>query len=115
MGNNLVIMMRHSPFSTVRNFEALRSCVGLSMGDDPLTMLFVEDGVYTVSAKGKPVLEGFDWNKHLEMLKELDFQLVVDKQSADERSVTEFNWEPEVMSREQIASLLKDAKAVITY
>ena len=115
MGDNLVIMMRHSPFSTVRNFEALRSCVGLSMGDDPLTMLFVEDGIYTVSAKGKPVLEGFDWNKHLEMLKELEFQLVVDKQSADERGVAEFNWEPEVMSREQIAALLKDAKAVITY
>ncbi|MHB8173099.1 MAG: DsrE family protein [Nitrospirota bacterium] len=115
MGDNLVIMMRHSPFSTVRNFEALRSCVGLSMGDSPLTMLFVEDGVYTVSAKGKPVLDGFDWNKHLEMLKELDFALVVDKDSANERGVTEFNWEPEVMSREQIATLLKDAKAVITY
>ncbi len=115
MGDNLVIMMRRSPFSTVRNYEALRSCVGLSMGDAPLTMLFIEDGVYTVAAKGKPVLEGFDWNKHLEMLKELEFQLVVDKQSADERGVTEFNWEPEVMSREQIAALLKDAKAVITY
>ncbi len=115
MGDKLVTMMRHSPFSTVRNFEALRSCVGLSMGDSPLTMLFVEDGVYTLSAKGKPVLDGFDWNKHLEMLKELDFQLVVEKESADERGVTEFNWEPEVMSREQVAALLKDAKAVITY
>ena len=115
MGDNLVTMMRRSPFSTVRNFEALRSCVGLSMGDAPLTMLFVEDGVYTLSAKGKPVLDGFDWNKHLEMLKELDFQFVVEKESADERGVTEFNWEPDVMSREQVAALLKDAKAVITY
>ncbi len=115
MGDNIVIMMRRSPFSTVRNFDALRSCVGLTMGDSPLTMIFVEDGVYTVSAKGRPVLEGFDWNKHLEMLKELEFELVVDKDSAAERGVTEFNHEPLVKSRDEIAGILKDAKAIITY
>ena len=115
MGDNIVIMLRRSPFSTVRNFDALRSCVGLTMGDAPLTMVFVEDGVYTVSAKGKPVLEGFDWNKHLEMLKELEFDLVVDKESAAERGVTEFNHEPLVKSRDEIAGILKDAKAIITY
>jgi sulfur relay (sulfurtransferase) DsrF/TusC family protein len=115
MGDNIAIMMRRSPFSTVRVFEALRSCVGLSMGDAPLTMVFVEDGVYTLSAKGKPMLEGFDWNKHLEMLKELEFELVVDKESADERGVKEFNWEPSLKSRDEIAAILKDARAVITY
>jgi len=115
MGDNLVIMMRHSPFSSTRTFDALRSCVGLTMGDDPLTMVFVEDGVYALSAKGKPILEGFDWNKHLEMLKDLEFDLIVDKQSADERGVTEFNWEPLVKSRDEVAAVLKDAKAVITY
>ncbi len=115
MGDNIVIMLRRSPFSTVRNFDALRSCVGLTMGDAPLTMVFVEDGVYTVSAKGKPVLEGFDWNKHLEMLKELEFDLVVDKDSAAERGITEFNHEPLVKSRDEIAGILKDAKAIITY
>ena len=115
MGENLAIMMRRSPFNSVRIHEALRSCVGLSMGDSPLTMVFVEDGVYALSAKGKPVIAGFDWNKHLEMLKELEFDLIVDKQSADERGITEFNHEPLVKSRDEIAAILKDAKAVITY
>lgn len=115
MGDNLAIMMRRSPFNSVRIHEALRSCVGLSMGDAPLTMVFVEDGVYALSAKGKPVIAGFDWNKHLEMLKELEFDLIVDKQSADERGITEFNHEPALKSRDEIAAILKDAKAVITY
>ena len=115
MGENIVIMLRRSPFSSVRSFDALRSCVGLTMGDAPLTMVFVEDGVYTLSAKGRPVLEGFDWNKHLEMLKELEFDLVVDKDSAAERGVTAFNHEPLVKSKDEIAGILKDAKAIITY
>ncbi len=115
MGDNLAIMMRRSPFNSVRVHEALRSCVGLSMGDSPLTMVFVEDGVYTLSAKGKPILSGFDWNKHLEMLKELEFDLIVDRESADDRGVTEFNWEPTLMTRDEIAGVLKDSKAVITY
>ena len=115
MGDNLAIMLRRSPFNSVRVHEALRSCVGLSMGDSPLTMVFVEDGVYALSAKGKPVIAGFDWNKHLEMLKELEFDLIVDKQSADERGITEFTNEPLLKSRDEIAAILKDAKAVITY
>ena len=115
MGDNLAIMIRRSPFNSVRVHEALRSCVGLSMGDAPLTMVFVEDGIYALSAKGKPVIEGFDWNKHLEMLKELEFDLIVDKQSADERGITAFTNEPLLKSRDEIAAVLKDAKAVITY
>ena len=116
MGDNLVIMLRNSPFSSVRTFEALRSCVGLSMGDAPLTMVFVEDGVYALSSKGKPVLEGFDWNKHLEMLKELEFDLVVDKDSAAERGLTDsLSYEPLIKSRAEVADILKNAKSVITY
>jgi len=115
MGEHIAIMMRHSPFSTVRIHEALRSCVGLSMGDSPLVMVFVEDGAYTLSTKAKPVFEGFDWNKHLEMLKELEFDLVVDKESADERGIKEFKYEPLVKTRAEIATVLKEAKAVITY
>jgi len=116
MGDNLVIMMRHSPVSSVRTFEALRSCVGLSMGDDPLTMIFVEDAVYAMSPKVKPVIEGFDWNKHIEMLEELEFDLVVDKKAAEERGITEFTYEStQLKTSEEIAGILKDAKAVITY
>ena len=115
MGDNLVIMVRTSPFSTVRVHEALRSAVGLTMGDDPLAIVFVEDGVYTLSTKSKCVLPGFDWTKHIEMIKELEFPVYVDKESADERGISEFNWEPEVKTRAEIADILKDAKAVITY
>ena len=39
----------------------------------------------------------------------------MDKQSADERGITEFNHEPTIKSRDEIAAILKDAKAVITY
>jgi sulfur relay (sulfurtransferase) DsrF/TusC family protein len=115
MGDHISFVLRHSPFSSVRIFDALRSCVGLTMGDNPLKMIFIEDGVYALSAKGKPVLEGFDWNKHLDMLKELEFDLIVDKKSADERGLKDFNHEPLVKTTAEIAEILKDGKAVITY
>jgi sulfur relay (sulfurtransferase) complex TusBCD TusD component (DsrE family) len=116
MGENLVIMLRHSPFNSVRVHEALRSCVGLSMGDSPLQMIFVEDGVYALSSKVKPVLTDFDWNKHVEMLEELEFELIVDKAAAEARGVTDLAYETAQMkTTDEIAAILKDAKAVITY
>ena len=115
MGDHISFVLRHSPFSSARIFDALRSCVGLTMGDDPLKMIFIEDGVYAMSAKTKNVLEGFDWNKHLDMLQELEFDLIVDKKSAEERGITDITHEAQVKSREEIADILKDGKAVITY
>ncbi len=115
MGGNITFLIRRSPFTTVRGFEALRSCVGFSMGDSPLNVIFVEDGVYTVSAKARPILEGFDWNKHIETLKDLEFEVMVDKKSAEERGVTEFKYEPTLKTREEIAAVLKESKAIITY
>jgi sulfur relay (sulfurtransferase) DsrF/TusC family protein len=112
---NITFVIRRSPFSSVRPFEALRSCVGLTMGDSPLNVIFIEDGVYTVSAKSKNVLDGFDWNKHVETLKDLEFEVMVDKKSAEERGIKEFKFEPTLKTREEIAAILKDAKAVITY
>jgi len=115
MGDHISFVLRHSPFSSARIFDALRSCVGLTMGDNPLKMIFIEDGVYAMSPKMKNVMEGFDWTKHLDMLQELEFDLIVDKKSADERGVTEVTNDAKMMSREEIADILKDGKAVISY
>ena len=115
MGGNITFVIRRSPFTTVRGFEALRSCVGFSMGDSPLNVIFIEDGVYTVSTKSKNIIEGFDWTKHLETIKDLEFEVIVDKKSAEERGITEMKYEPAVKTREEIAAVLKEAKAIITY
>ena len=115
MAGNITFIIRRSPFTTVRGFEALRSCVGLSMGDSPLNIIFIEDGAYTVSAKSKSVLEGFDWTRHLETLKDLEFEVMVDKKSLEERGITELKFEPTVKTREEIAAVLKEAKAIVTY
>jgi sulfur relay (sulfurtransferase) DsrF/TusC family protein len=115
MGDHISFVLRHSPFSSTRIFDALRSCVGLTMGDNPLKMIFIEDGVYAMSAKTKNVIEGFDWSKHLDMLQELEFDLIVDKKSAEERGVKELTNDAQIKTREEIAGILKDGKAVITY
>ena len=115
MGDHISFVLRHSPFSSARIFDALRSCVGLTMGDSPLKMVFVEDGVYAMSAKSKNVLEGMDWNKHLDMHQELEFDLIVDKRSAEERGVKDLTHDAKLMTRAEIAGVLKDGKAVITY
>jgi len=115
MGDHISFVLRHSPFSSARIFDALRSCVGLTMGDNPLKMIFIEDGVYAMSGKTKNVIEGFDWAKHLDMLQELEFDLIVDKKSADERGVNDVTHKAQLKSRDEIAAILKDGKAVITY
>jgi len=110
------VVLRHSPFQTMRNFEALRMTVGLVMSDNEKTLVLVEDAVYLLSAKAHPeAVHRFDPAKHLEFLSDMEFPTWVEKESLEERGIRDLRFQAEVKSRAEIAALLAESDAVVTY
>jgi sulfur relay (sulfurtransferase) DsrF/TusC family protein len=46
----VAVVIRQSPFNTCRNSEALRMTVGLTLAENAITVVFRDDGVYTLLA-----------------------------------------------------------------
>ena len=111
----VTVIISKSPFNTLRNSEALRMSVGLTLADNAVQVVFVGDGVYTLLDNSPETIDSPELRKHIETLKMLKHQIIAEKESLDERGINNLAYEVEIKSREGIASLITESNAVIPY
>jgi sulfur relay (sulfurtransferase) DsrF/TusC family protein len=111
----VAVVVRKSPFNTCRNSEALRMTVGLTLADNVITVIFRDDGVYTLLATQPALIGSLGLDKHLETLQLLNVRFVAEKEALTERKLVDLKWEVERLAREEVARLLADSEAVICY
>lgn len=109
------VVLRRVPVSSLRNSEALRMSVGLTLADNDVAVVFLGDGVYTLAALKPELLPSADVAKHLEALGMLGCRLVAEGEALEERELGELAWSVERLARGDIARMLAEAEAVIAY
>jgi sulfur relay (sulfurtransferase) DsrF/TusC family protein len=111
----VVVVIRKSPFNTCRNSEALRMAVGLTLGDNAITVIFRDDGVYTLLPTQPALIGSLEIDKHVETLRLLNVRLVVEHESLADRKLSQLKWDVERLARQDVAQLLADSEATICY
>ena len=110
---NILVIIRSLPFAGAKVSEALRMSVGLTIHDDPLTLFFVDDGVFALGESKPEKIDLFPVDKHIGMLSELKKEILYDVASAKKRGV-----KPVFKARKSnlagLAALIGGAGAVIT-
>jgi sulfur relay (sulfurtransferase) DsrF/TusC family protein len=109
------VVLRRVPVSSLRNAEALRMSVGLTLAENNVTVVFAGDGVYTLLPIKPERLGSPEVAKHLETLEMMGCRLVADADAIESRGLEELAWGVEQLPRAEIARLLAGAGAVITY
>lgn len=109
------VLLRKVPLDTVRNAEALRMSLGLTLRDDRVQVIFLEDGVYTLLNTSPEAIGAPPMARHLETLQGLDCPLVVEKESLEERGLGQILLPVEIKTRAEIAALLAQSNIVISY
>lgn len=89
--------------------------LGLALTNNQVTVVFVEDGVY-LPASPDPGLIGYpDVKKHMETLQELGCELVVEKESMEQRGIPERSLALSVKSRKEIGLIIEGSDRVIGF
>lgn len=110
------VVLRKTPFNTLRNAEALRMGVGLTLQDDRVQVVFVEDGVYTLLNSKPEIIDSPELIKHLETLQQLDCPLIVEKESLEERNLLGVLRDPvQVKTRDEVSLILANSTILIVY
>ena len=110
------VVLRKTPFNTARNAEALRMGVGLTLQDDQVQVVFVEDGVYTLLNNKPEIIDSPELIKHLETLRQLDCPLIVEKESLEERKLLGVLSDPfQVKTRHEVSLILANSTILIVY
>lgn len=112
---NITVIVRNLPMNTRRNAEALRMSVGLTLCGDKVTVVFMDDGVYS-AAPAKPELVGAPTlRKEFEALPMMKCTMIADKPSLEKRGIK--NLVPNVMAagRDEIVRTITGSDIVIPF
>ncbi|MDP3104076.1 MAG: DsrE family protein [Candidatus Methanoperedens sp.] len=111
----ITVIVRNLPMNTRRNAEALRMSVGLTLCGDKVTVVFMDDGVYS-AAPAKPELVGAPTlKKEFEALPIMKCTMLADKPSLEKRGIK--NLVPNVKSagRDEIVRTITESDIVIPF
>lgn len=111
----ITVIVRNLPMNTRRNSEALRMSVGLTLCGDKVTVVFVDDGVYS-AAPAKPELIGSSSTKRdFEAFAMLKCTLLADKPSLEKRVIKNTVPNVKVAEREEIVRIITESDIVIPF
>jgi tRNA 2-thiouridine synthesizing protein C len=113
------ILMRKAPYGSVYTAEGFRTILGIAVFEIALSVVFVDDGVYTLvrnqdpsQLEMKPLGDGFP------MLAEFGVdRLYVHDQSLAERGLTadDLVMDVQIVNSEQVAGILQSAGKVLPF
>ena len=111
---SIVVVIRENPTETHRAAEALRIALGLSTGNNPLTIVLLGNAPVLLTEDTDDIVDGDILEKHLPVLKELKIRFVV-QTGVPERLALDDGWALQEASVYEIAQLVADADRALVF
>ena len=112
---DLLIMIRTTPFSTVSVPEALRMSIGLTVHDNRVSILLIDDGVWNSLRVAPHTIGRPDINDSLELFSACGIRIFADEASLKERNITEYDGSIEKISRREALGLIAESDVLLNF
>ena len=109
------VIVRNLPLNTRRNAEALRMSVGLTLREDKVTVVFMDDGVYSAAPAAPELIGAPTQKKEFEALQMMKCTLLADKPSMDKRGIKDLVPNVKQAQRDEIVRTITDSDIVIPF
>ena len=109
------VILRNPPLKTVKNSEALRMSVGLTIEEEnQVNVLFTGDGVLTLNPL-KPEIVGLpSFQKPLETLTALEIPIYAEKEAVEEKKIKTPEG-AELKTKNEIYEIIKEQDIIIPF
>ena len=111
----ITVIVRNLPFNTRRNAEALRMSVGLTLREDKVTVIFIDDGVYTATRTKPELINIPPPVREFGALSMLKCRMLADKPSLEKRGIHEVLGDIRSVDREVIVSAINESDIIIPF
>lgn len=108
-------VIRQSPFNSLMTAEALRMSLGLTLADNEVKVVFVEEAVYLLEALATEEMGYPDLKRHVETLKEMGCELIAEKESLQERGLGGQSDLVDIRDRDEIHEIIQQSDRVISF
>lgn len=116
----LLLIIRKPPFGWIHIVEAVRLAAASGSLAIPVTLLFIDDGVYCPMKEQFPKAIGYSAiDRFLRMLKNFESKLYVVKDSMDERGLTMSDLNPKIdiesINQSDVAKIIAENDITIAF
>lgn len=112
----VAIVIQALPFNTMRNSEALRCAVGMTIEEEnKIQVLFLDDGVWTAASLDCKAAKKQELDKHIETLGMMEVELIAEEEALAKRGVKISRKELTTKPREVINQTIFEADVVIAF
>ena len=111
---NLLIIIRTTPFNTVSVPEALRMSIGLTVHDNRVSILLIDDGVWNSLRVAPHTIGRPDINDSMELFSACGIRIFADEASLKERNITECDGNIEKLSRQEAIGLILESDVTLS-
>lgn len=109
------VIVRNLPFNTRKNAEALRMSVGLTLREDKVTVIFIDDGVYTATRTKPEIINIPPPVREFEAFTMLKCRMLADKPSLEKRGIKELIENIQILEREEIVRTISESDIIIPF
>ncbi len=111
----ITVIVRNLPFNTRKNAEALRMSVGLTLREDKVTVIFMDDGIFSATPAKPERINLASLDREFGALSMLKGTLMADKPSMDKRGVKELIENIKIADREEIVRTMNGSDIIIPF
>jgi sulfur relay (sulfurtransferase) DsrF/TusC family protein len=109
----IVVLLRRGPFETVRASETLRMTLGLTLGKNQVTLLYLDQGVLNLLPLQPQRINRPKVDDSLELFEVCKIRQVADQTSLDHWGLKEVRKGVEVVEHEAALALIQSADVVL--
>lgn len=111
----VVVLIRSSPFNTIRASEAMRLALGLILSKNQVSVLMMEDGAWSAKGIRPSDIKRPEVSQFLDLYGACNIRQMVDSLSLEVRKITDIHDGVEKVSRQEALSHLAEADVVIPF
>lgn len=114
MKKNVAVIIRQTPFNTIKNKEGLRMCVGATLKENTVTVIFMGPGVISAGKIRPEVIGAPVLKSEFEAFGLLKMRRIADRRAVEQYKV-ELQDDIQTISLEDIADILANSDVVISW
>lgn len=114
MKKNIAVIIRQAPFSTIRNKEGLRMCVGATLKNNDVTVIFLGPGVVSGGKTQPDIIGAPDFEPEFEAFGMMKIRCLAERDAIHKYNA-DLRDDIETVDKTVIARILAESDVVISW
>ncbi|MDH5527353.1 MAG: DsrE family protein [Nitrospirota bacterium] len=112
---HVVLLLRHTPLNHIKNLEAFRLGLGLTLGHNEVTVAMLDEGVFNAVSFHPEVVDRPEVAEFVSYYEAVGVRQLVERESLEKYGVTRLREDVQTVDRKEIIATLRTADVVIPF